>query len=103
MSGEQRNAKITSEHLERKAVVYVRQSTEAQVQKNTESRRLQETDKESYRPSHQQQTRFVPSPETRSAPRVIPAVSSCWTLRDQRRGHQCGRPICIHMSWSMPR
>jgi len=42
MSGEQRNAKVTAEHLERKAVVYVRQSTDSQVQKNTESRRLQE-------------------------------------------------------------
>lgn len=42
MSGGQGSAKISSQHLERKAVVYVRQSTDKQVQRNTESRRLQE-------------------------------------------------------------
>ena len=42
MSGTAISAKVTSQHLERKAVVYVRQSTDKQVQKNTESRRLQE-------------------------------------------------------------
>ena len=42
MSGRQGSAKISSQHLERKAVVYVRQSTDRQVQQNTESRRLQE-------------------------------------------------------------
>jgi len=42
MSGRQGSAKISSQHLERKAVVYVRQSTDKQVQQNTESRRLQE-------------------------------------------------------------
>jgi DNA invertase Pin-like site-specific DNA recombinase len=36
------SGKVTSQHLGRKAVVYVRQSTDRQVQQNTESRRLQE-------------------------------------------------------------
>ena len=35
------NPKITSEHLNRGAVVYVRQSTPGQVAENTESQRLQ--------------------------------------------------------------
>ena len=35
------HAKITLRHLERSAVVYLRQSTEKQVRHNTESRRLQ--------------------------------------------------------------
>jgi hypothetical protein len=42
MSGTAGSAKVTSQHLERRAVVYVRQSTEKQVQRNTESRRMQE-------------------------------------------------------------
>jgi DNA invertase Pin-like site-specific DNA recombinase len=42
MSGTAGSGKVTSQHLERRAVVYVRQSTDKQVQKNTESRRLQE-------------------------------------------------------------
>ena len=36
-----RNSKITPGHLARKALVYVRQSSEKQVQENNESRRLQ--------------------------------------------------------------
>ena len=35
------SAKITSEHLARKAIVYVRQSTAAQVRENLESQRRQ--------------------------------------------------------------
>ncbi|MFZ2958608.1 MAG: hypothetical protein WA705_17100 [Candidatus Ozemobacteraceae bacterium] len=35
------NSKITPGHLTRKALVYVRQSSEKQVQKNLESQRLQ--------------------------------------------------------------
>jgi hypothetical protein len=35
------HAKITPRHLERSAMVYLRQSTEKQVRHNTESRRLQ--------------------------------------------------------------
>ena len=35
------NSKITPEHLERKAVVYLRQSSEKQVRENKESQRLQ--------------------------------------------------------------
>ena len=37
----QNSNKITAQHLERKAVVYLRQSSERQVQQNTESQRLQ--------------------------------------------------------------
>ena len=33
--------KITPLHLQRKAIVYLRQSTDRQVQRNTESQRLQ--------------------------------------------------------------
>ena len=39
MSATAGSAKVTSQHLERRAVVYVRQSTEKQVQRNTESSR----------------------------------------------------------------
>jgi DNA invertase Pin-like site-specific DNA recombinase len=42
MSSQQGSGKISSQHLERKAVVYIRQSTDRQVRHNTESRRLQE-------------------------------------------------------------
>jgi len=35
------SAKITSDHLTRKAIVYVRQSTAAQVRENLESQRRQ--------------------------------------------------------------
>jgi DNA invertase Pin-like site-specific DNA recombinase len=42
MNAQPGSSKIGSQHLERKAVVYVRQSTDRQVQQNTESRRLQE-------------------------------------------------------------
>ena len=41
MTDPYQRAKITPVHLERKAVVYVRQSSARQVQKNTESQRLQ--------------------------------------------------------------
>ena len=35
------NNKIKESHLKRKAIIYIRQSTNRQVQKNTESQRLQ--------------------------------------------------------------
>ena len=42
MSGlREQQPKITARHLERRAVVYVRQSSERQVRENTESQRLQ--------------------------------------------------------------
>ncbi|GMV43824.1 MAG: hypothetical protein AMXMBFR64_55400 [Myxococcales bacterium] len=41
MSEDRRTSKITPEHLSRRAIVYVRQSSERQVQHNTESQRLQ--------------------------------------------------------------
>ena len=37
----QNSNKITAQHLQRKAIVYLRQSSERQVQRNTESQRLQ--------------------------------------------------------------
>ena len=37
----QNHSKISPEHLKRKAIVYLRQSTEKQVRQNTESQRLQ--------------------------------------------------------------
>ena len=41
MNNSQVNAKIAASHLNRKAIIYVRQSTEKQVQFNKESQRLQ--------------------------------------------------------------
>ena len=41
MANPPRHAKITPRHLSRKAVVYLRQSSEQQVQQNRESQRLQ--------------------------------------------------------------
>ncbi|MBA7621228.1 hypothetical protein ES703_28586 [subsurface metagenome] len=41
MKNDRYSSKITSQHLERKAIIYLRQSTEKQVQKNKESQRLQ--------------------------------------------------------------
>lgn len=41
MTNHQHRSKINSDHLERKAIVYLRQSTEKQVKENKESQRLQ--------------------------------------------------------------
>ena len=41
MTNHQHRSKISSDHLERKAIVYLRQSTEKQVKENKESQRLQ--------------------------------------------------------------
>ena len=86
MSPRETNSKITPEHLSRHAVVYLRQSSLAQVKQNTESRRLQYALTETARAYGFQRVQVIDRDLGMSAARGAPAREGFKQLPVRLRG-----------------
>ena len=95
MSPRDTSSKITPEHLSRHAVVYLRQSSLAQVKQNTESRRLQYALTETARAYGFQRVQVIDRDLGMSAARPrAKALNNCWPVSPWARSASCSAGSC---------